>query len=142
MYKVYQVMNGETIDSIARKINVSVDELKRLNGITNGNIMPGSYIIIPSNINSDSNTYIVKKGDNPYSIAKQYNIDYQTLLTYNGLNENDYIYPNQELMIPNEKIYITKKGDTIEFILNNLNMNYNDLKNKDIYVVEDQIIKY
>lgn len=136
MYKIYQVGN-ETLEDIAKKTNSSVDEIVKLNGTSN--IITGSYIIVPAN--NDFITYIVKQGDNIYSIAKNSGIDYETLLKLNGLNPSDYIYPNQEIIIPNRKMYITNENETIKEVMNKLNLN--DIKNiEDLYLVKDQIIKF
>lgn len=136
MYKIYQVQN-ETLADIARKLNTTVDEIVKLNGTSN--ITPGSYIIVPAG--RDFTTYIVKQGDNIYSIAKNNGVDYETLLKINGLDQNDYIYPNQEIIIPNRKVYVTKENETIKEVMNKLNMN--DIKNiEDLYLVKDQMIKF
>lgn len=136
MYKIYQVQN-ETLEDIARKLNTTVDEIVRLNGTSN--IAPESYIIVPSS--RDFTTYIVKQGDNIYSIAKNNGADYETLLKINGLDQNDYIYPNQEIIIPNRNVYVTKENETIREVMNKLNMN--DIKNiEDLYLVKDQMIKF
>ena len=54
--------------------------------------------------------YIVKKGDNLYQIAMKNNINYKLLAQLNGLNTNDYIYPNQTILVPNKgtKLYFVK----------------------------------
>lgn len=136
MYKIYQVGN-ENLEDIAKKLNTSVDEIVRLNGTSN--IMPGSYIIVPTN--KDFTSYIVKQGDNIYSIAKNNGVDYETLLKINGLDQNDYIYPNQEIIIPNRNIYVTKENETIKDIINKLNIK--DIKDiEDLYLLKDQMIKF
>lgn len=136
MYKIYQVQN-ETLEDIANKLNTTVDEIVKLNGTSN--IVPGSYIIVPTN--KEFTTYIVKQGDNIYSIAKNNGVDYETLLKINGLDPNDYIYPNQEIIIPNRRVYVTKENDTIRDIINKLNIK--DIKNiEDLYLVKDQMIKF
>lgn len=150
MYQIYQVGPNENIDIIAKKIGIPVEELRRINGIgETSNIISGSYIIIPgmNNMNTPNmnfmdeyNKYIVKIGDTMYDIAKDSNVDVDTLLTINGLNKNDYIYPNQEIVIPNKKTYVTKENDTIKEIINNLNIDVDKLK--DLYVVSDQVIMY
>lgn len=153
MYQVYQIKNGETIESIARKLNTTSDELRRLNGIgDNATIREGSYIIIPSgnnnNINnlstnySDPNykTYIVQKGDNIYKIARENNIDYGTLLKLNGLKDDEYIYPNQEIIIPMKNTYVTVANERIGDLLDKLNLKLSDIE--DLYLVEDQVINY
>lgn len=149
MYQVYQIKNGETIESIAKKLNISSDELRRLNGIgDNATIREGSYIIIPNN-NNDMNfnytdpnykKYIVQKGDNMYKIARENNVDYGTLLRLNGLKNDEYIYPNQEIMIPIRNTYVTSENEKISDILNKLNLKVSDIE--DLLVVEDQVINY
>lgn len=149
MYQVYQIKNGETIESIAKKLNTTSDELRRLNGIgDNATIREGSYIIIPNNNNdinfnyTDPNykKYIVQKGDNIYKIARENNVDYGTLLKLNGLKNDEYIYPNQEIILPIKNTYVTSENEKISDILNKLNLKMSDIE--DLYVVEDQVINY
>ena len=145
MYKIYQVEYGDTIDIIADKTGTTSDNIKSINGFDNNNdLVVGSLIVVPKEENQMFQKYIVKSGDSIYSIARTYNIDPETILLLNGLNKSDYIYPNQELAIPNDDLalYVTKKGDTIDFIINNLGIDANILnkENKKIFVVEDQLI--
>ena len=64
--------------------------------------------------------YVIKKGDTLYDIARRYNINPDLLASLNGLNNDDYIYPEQTILIPksNYSYYITKKGDTLRFRTN------------------------
>ena len=131
-------MPGETLEIISNKIGTPIEELRRINGLMDNNIN-STYIIIPKmNMNSSYGTYIVKPGDNMYAIARNNNIDLDTLLKYNGLNKDDYIYPNQEILIPNRNTYITKDKDTVKDLMN-LNINMDKLDN--LYLKEDQIIE-
>lgn len=149
MYQVYQIKSGETIESIANKLNTTSDELRRLNGIgDNATIREGSYIIIP-NMTNDMNfnytdpnykKYIVKKGDNMYKIARENNVDYGTLLRLNGLKNDEYIYPNQEIIIPIKNTYVTSENEKISDILNKLNLKMSDIE--DLYLLQDQVINY
>lgn len=146
MYRVYQVQANDTLESIAQSLNTNVDVLKRLNGISdNMQLMPSSFIIVP--VTDDRfTTYIVKQGDTIYGIAREYGVDDDVLLKINGLNKEDYIYPNQEIIIPNKnyKFYVTTEGDTLESVIRNLNIDYNNLlgNNKEIFLTEDQLIIY
>lgn len=146
MYKIYIVEPGETIETIARNLNVTEDLLKQINGFDgNTSLQVGDQIIVPK-INTNNKSYIVKKGDNPYAIAQKYNISVNELLTYNGLDKDDYIYPNQILLIPssNKKYYITKNGDTIKELTKNINLPLNDIVdlNETIYLIPNQMIYY
>ena len=139
MYQVYQVSSNETISSIAKKLNISLDELNRINGIRDDIVLKeGSYIIIPKNNNYK--TYQVKQGDNLYQIARSNNVDYDILVRLNGLKADEYIYPNQEILIPTSNIYITKEDEKIKDVLNKLNINADKIE--DLYLKQDQIITY
>ena len=88
----------------------------------------------------------VKKGDSVYSIANLYGVDYKTLYSINGLNEGEYIYPNQELIIPtgNNKVYVVQENESLEDVITKTKTNINDLMNKNskLLLKEDQLINY
>ena len=44
--------------------------------------------------------YTIKRGDNLYQIAKNYNVNPSLLAALNGLDLNEFIYPNQVIMVP------------------------------------------
>lgn len=144
MYSIYEVLNNETLNDIAKKLNISIDELTELNGQLD-DIMPGQLLIVPKQDNFYQ-TYIVKKGDNLYSIAQKYNTDTKTLELLNGLDGDDYIYPNQRLLIPKENIgiYIVNNDETIAELLESLPVGWENLNrlNKKIYLQPEQIIIY
>ena len=145
MYKIYQLDYGDTIDIIAGKTGTTRDNIKNINGFNNdGDLVVGSLIIVPNKNDMVFENYKVKQGDSIYSIARLYNVDPSTLLLLNGLNKNEYIYPNQEIIVPLKgvSIYVTKQGDTIDGILNNLGIDANALnrQNKRIFGMEDQLI--
>lgn len=145
MYKIYQVEYGDTIDIIASKTGTTRDNIKNINGINNDSeLVVGSLIIVPKEETQIFQNYVVKRGDSVYSIARAYNVDPSTLLLINGLNKDDIIYPNQQIVIPKSDVvvYVTKEGDTINGITNNLGIDGNTLnkENERIFVVEDQLI--
>ena len=88
--------------------------------------------------------YTIQKGDNLYAIAKKYNVNPTLLATINGLNQSDYIYPEQVIMIPKSDFayYITKEGDTLELVAKTFNSNEENLikYNPTIYLQEGQLI--
>ena len=146
MYKIYQVESGETLESIASKLGTDMDTLKQINGIIgNVSLMPGSFIIIPM-VDDRFVTYTVKQGDTIYSISKTYNVDPNMILKINGLNKDDYIYPNQQIMIPNTNynFYITEKGDTLTKVSDALGKSISEIVNSNemIYLEPDQMIIY
>lgn len=145
MYRIYQVEYGDTIDSIAKKTKTTSDNIKNINGFNDdSDLVVGSLIIVPKENDKIFGTYKVKQGDSIYSIAKMYDVNPDTLLLLNGLNKNDYIYPNQEIIVPNQgvTVYVTKQGDTLDTIINNLGIDANTFnrENERIFVVEDQLV--
>ena len=101
---------------------------------------------VDSNTNDMFDIYVVEKGDSIYSISNKFRIPYRELILLNGLNENDYIYPNQQLLVPktNTKFYITKENDTIDNISSYLGINSYDILNKNgnLILEKDQMIIY
>ena len=143
MYGIYRIQQGDTIYSLSKKYGVSPEILKNLN--QNSNFEVGTNIIVPT-MNEYFEIYTIDKGDNLYNIAKRYNTDYNLLALLNGLNVNDYIYPNMTILVPkrNVKYYITKDNDTLLSINRLLNGNINKLlsQNNNIYLKEGQLIVY
>lgn len=147
MYKIYQVEYGDTINSIATKTGTTANNIRNINGInSDADLVVGSLIIVPKEENQLFQNYIVKRGDSIYSIAKAYNVDPSTLLLLNGLNKDDIIYPNQEITVPKNgvTIYVTREGDTVDGIINNLGIDANTFnrENERIFVVEDQLVMH
>jgi len=143
MYEVYKIIPGESLNSIAKKYGVDENILLQINGISNNNISNLEYLVVPQN-KTPFEYYVIKKGDNIYNIAKQFKIEEELLLKLNGLNKNDYIYPNQTIIIPrnNYKIHLTRNGDTISNISMQYNIDIKDLieENRNISITPEQII--
>ena len=90
--------------------------------------------------------YIIKKGDTLYSISRLYNVNPDLLSLINGLNMNDYIYENQEILIPKNgySYYLTKSGDNLNDVLDLFNVDYSDFNrvNNKILLEEGQLFAY
>lgn len=147
MYEIYIIKETDTLESIADKYKTTPRILKQINGIqTLMDLRPSNEIIAPILKQQPYQYYTVKKGDNIYEIARNNNIDYKMLLTLNGLDEGDYIYPNQTIILPKVgvQLYITKEDDTLDFVLNKLNLGIEELQreNENIYLRPDQILVY
>lgn len=147
MYEIYIIKENDTLESVADKYKTTPGILKQINGIqTIMDLRPNNEIIVPILKQQPYQYYTVKKGDNLYEIARNNNIDYKMLLTLNGLDEGDYIYPNQTIILPKVgvQLYITKEDDTLDFVLNKLNLGIEELQreNENIYLRPDQILVY
>ena len=143
MYGIYKIQNGDTLDSLAKRYGVSPEILKNLN--QNSSFAVGSNIIVPT-MNEYFEVYTIEKGDNLYNIARRYNTDYNLLALLNGINVDDYNYPNTTILVPKRdvKYYITKDNDTLLSVNRLLGGNINKLlsQNNNIYLEEGQLIVY
>lgn len=124
---IYIVKKGDNLYSIARKYNVTIDEIKRINNLYNNNLSIDQQIKIPQN----NNYYIVKNGDTLYSISRKYNVSVDNIKKTNKLLNNN-IYIGQKIFIPNEDNTITykvMKGDTLYKISRKYNVSVKDIMN-------------
>ncbi len=147
MYQVYQVMAGDTLKSISNDIGITEDLLKILNGFPqNKEVSVGEVIVIPVTNGGYFNNYVVKKGDTIYEIARKYNVDYEDLLLINGLSKEEFIYPNQEIIIPKSDVlvYVTKDNDTLKDVYSKWQIPVSELVkyNEKIYLLPDQMLVY
>lgn len=96
----YVVVKGDNLSSIARKHNVTVQQLKEWNNLFDNNVKLGSQIIISNKKLTDSTTavataeiktkdYVVQKGDNLGSIARKYNVTIDNLREWNSIEGNN-----------------------------------------------------
>lgn len=96
--KTITVKKGDTLWSLARNNNTSVEKIIKDNNIKNGRIRVGDKLEIgeaasapkTSEKQSDKITgvYVVKKGDTVYAIARRHGITRDQLLKNNGLRSN------------------------------------------------------
>ena len=145
MYDKYLIKEGETLEDIASKFNTSVDMILNINDIYSREYLrAGEEIIVPKNQESYFTYYTVNQGDTLYQIARKYNINPSLLALLNGLNMEDYIYPNQRLIIPKSgySFYITKDGDTLNMVADKFKRSVNELTsmNQTIYLLPGQLM--
>ena len=137
---IYVVKSGDSLYSIANKYGTTVDILKSLNGLTTNLLNVGQELKLPSKINIDIEQkptenyilYTVKKGDNLYSIARDYNTTVNNIMNYNNLNTN-LLSIGQIVKIPTDTSIITytvKKGDSLYSIAKNYNTTVDSIKSK------------
>ena len=129
--EVYTVKSGDTLYGIARKFNLTVDELKKLNNLTSNTLSIGQKLIVSSPQVDTDTTYVVVKGDTLYGIANKFGVSVTNLKTANNLTNNT-LSIGQVLKIPSTTAsnvtYTVKKGDTLYGIANTYNTTINALK--------------
>ena len=141
----YRIQKGDSLASIAKKFNTSVEELENLNSRAYLNdLRVGMDIIIPKNQDQYFSVYNIEAGDSLYKIARKYNINPELLASLNGLDMEDYIYPNQELLIPKSgySYYITAEGDTLDTVSDMFKTSKENVlrNNPTIYLLKDQVL--
>ena len=129
----YKVVAGDTLYSIAKKLDTSVSELKKLNNLSTNSLSIGQILKIPSKFVDvgDTELYQVKSGDTIYSIANKYNLSVNELKSLNNLF-NDNLSVGQLLKVPSGlslvNSYVVEKGDTLYSIAKKFDISVNKLK--------------
>lgn len=115
--KGHKVKAGETLYSIAKSMGVSVDELKKANGLKDNSLSIGQILRMPTGGNRNRNEILMmseisddeikleqqrsrfiktrnnpahklQKGEHPSTLAEKYNVEERTILMINGLDKN------------------------------------------------------
>ena len=168
---MYTVKKGDSLYSIAQKYNTTVNEIMNLNYLNNTNLYIGQVLRIPEMYTPESEmklpnymNYVVKKGDSLYSIAKNNNIDIETLMKDNGLTSGilsigqvlkirtstpgsvEECYGREYVPSSSSTInYVVQKGDSLYSIANKYNttvqaiINYNNLSSNNLSI--GQVLK-
>lgn len=127
-----------------------MDKLKKDNNLTSDNLSIGQKLLIEistiddiveecfgeefNNPNAGYVTYTVKRGDNLYNIAKQYNTTVDSIKRANNLTSND-LQIGQILNIPvssDDSVtkYTVQKGESLYSIAKKFNTTVDSLKSK------------
>lgn len=130
----YVVQKGDSLWSIARKLNTSVAELKSLNNLTSNNLSVGQVLKTPSSNTENDNqtTYTVVKGDSLYKIAQKFNVTVQDLINLNNITSTN-LSIGQVLQVKGtvpskeETTYTVVKGDSLYAIANKYKVSVQDI---------------
>ncbi|QIB26928.1 LysM peptidoglycan-binding domain-containing protein [Caloranaerobacter azorensis] len=113
----YEVKKGDTPYLISKKFDVNLDELLKINGLSNSSLIyPGDRLRIPIN-NTDTNmdrnnvnfetkttktykTYIVQPGDDFWKISQKFGIPMYELMKVNNANDRTVLYTGDKLIVP------------------------------------------
>lgn len=149
--EVYIVKKGDTLTTIAQKLGISLEKLKKTNpSVKSSDLSIGQKILLPSaNVVKtayspaksglqQARIYIVESGDNAYNIAKKLGCSVDELKKLNpNINISD-LNIGDRIIIPNNaksnyytkttNIYIVKSGDTASTIASKYNIPLSDLK--------------
>ena len=132
----YVVKRGDTLYSIARNFNTTVDRLRLLNNLTSDTLTVGQVLKLDEEVDitpdpNNGDAYTVKPGDTLYKIASEFNTTVAELIDLNNLSST-ILSTGQTLLIPNKSLdttnsYIVKKGDNLINIAKMFNVTVDDL---------------
>lgn len=139
-YLIYKVQSGDSLYTIAKKYNTTIDEIMRINNLKSSLLSIGQELKIP--VSPDTTPpdtvnyieYVVQSGDNLYSIAQRYNTTTSAIMQFNNLKTN-LLSIGQKLRIPvsdsgTEVTYVVKSGDNLYSIAQKFNTTVDEIKRK------------
>jgi len=123
----HKVTKGDTLWSITKQYNISLESILALNNIKDKNTLSIGQIvkIYQDNLSAADNAmHIVKKGDTLWSIARQYNLSLDLILATNNIANSELISIGQEMKIPSHENAVAETN-----IVNQAVVNENDSNN-------------
>ena len=123
------IRSGDNPWTIAKQYGISMEDLVKFNDIKNTkNLQIGQVLKIPPSAApaphkpigepvseraspGELETYTIKKGDNPWTVAKRLKIDYQKLIDLNRITDPTDLQIGQKLKIP-------EKGEKVPRFVN------------------------
>lgn len=122
----YVVQKGDNLNAIARKYNVSVEDLKKWNNLSDNNIRLQSKLKVAEIANGETEVaeaeapkteirnidYTIKNGDNLGAIARKYGVAVSDLKAWNDM-EDDNIQPGNKIIV-GKKLIVDNSQPVVE----------------------------
>lgn len=100
---IHVIQRGENLFRIAQQYGVTIDDLARLNGITNpGNVNVGQRLLVPNEVIPQPTpppTHTVRPGDTLRTITLFYDLTIEDIIAFNQLGNPNTIYAGQVLQL-------------------------------------------
>lgn len=116
--QTYTVAAGDNLTRIANRHGVTVAEIRRLNSLTSDTIRVGQTLRIPRvsgqeaprqvasrtssapSAPANGQTYTVRSGDTPITIARRFGVEADELMRANNISDPRRLFVGRELVIP------------------------------------------
>ena len=102
--KTVAVQKGDTLYKLAKKHDVTINELKSVNSLRTARLSIGQELIIPGAAAPapavPAGSYTVQSGDSLTRIARKYGLTQSELQKANGISRPNLLRPGQKLKIP------------------------------------------
>jgi membrane-bound lytic murein transglycosylase D len=111
----YRVAPGDTLFSVAQRFGTTAAAIQEASGLKDGSIRAGQQLVIPSLklaeapiprapgrvvvSSAQPESYRVEPGDNPWSIARRFNVSLEDLLAWNKLDTDSVLSIGQSLAL-------------------------------------------
>ena len=100
-YNAYIVQHGDSLYSIAEEFSTTIADLRRINGIAEGEqIFAGQSILLPTGVSSFVEVYEVQPGDTLFGISKRFNTSVGIIEGLNEIGDSTHIEAGQSLIVP------------------------------------------
>lgn len=135
----YRIRRGDTLSHIAQRYGTSIRAIREANNLSRrATLYPGKRIIVPTGrrisargssskkvtLKSGEKKYVVREGDNLYTISKKFNVSLAKIKRRNNLGRRSLLNIGKVLVIPGQPtrvtqsvadrvIHIVRKGDTL-----------------------------
>ena len=98
------VKSGDSLFNIASRYGVTTKKIQEINKLSSLNISVGQSLTIPeptktATVETGLKKYMVKKGENAFSIASGHNMPVDRFLSINNLSSGSKIFPGQKVYV-------------------------------------------
>lgn len=123
-WQQYTIKKGDTLSTISKKYNLTIDGLKSINDINNNRIITGETLIVPiasqnashyslsatqrssnrlqrseKNAKGDKIVHTVREGDSLWDLSLKHKVSVRQIASWNSMAPGDPIYPGKKLTI-------------------------------------------